>query len=411
MKTTLPFTKEQALNWRRNCPTPFYVYDEKEIISRTKALQQAFSWNEGFTEYFAVKAAPTPAILRLLASLGCGADCASAAELELAKRSGMKMIFTSNETRGFEYEYARSCGAIINLDDITQIENLEKSAGIPDTVCLRYNAGKMHFANEFIGDSYDAKFGMTHDQIIEGIRLLKEKGTVHFGLHSMQASCCLDESYYGALAEELFSLALEIKEKYSIKVEFIDLAGGIGIPYRPGEKEADIGRIGESVRKVYEKMLIGEGLCPAVFTELGRYITGPAGYLVSSVVGCKHTYKEFVGLDASACDHMRPAMYGAYHHINILGKEDMPKKKVDVCGPLCENNDKFAVDRLLPETEAGDIAVIQDSGAHCRSMGYNYNSRLRCAEFMLKEDGSLKMIRRAETMADYFATLDIDELF
>ena len=412
MKAKLPFTKEQAQKWRETYPTPFYIYDEAEIISRVKNLQKAFSWNRGFKEYFAVKATPTPAVLRLLASSGCGADCASVQELELAKRCGLPMIFTSNETQGFEYEYARRCSAIINLDDITQIDILEKSACIPDTVCCRYNAGKLEFPNQFIGNCTDSKFGMMREQILESFRILKDKGVRHFGLHSMQASCCLDETYYPALARELFDLVLEIRKTLGIEIEFLDFAGGIGIPYKPGEKEVDILKIGEGVREAYESILTPCGLSPAIFTELGRYITGPCGYLISSVVGYKHIYKEYVGLDASACDHMRPAMYGAYHHITVLGREESPAlTKVDVVGPLCENNDKFAVDRYLPETETGDIMVIHDSGAHSHSMGYNYNSRLRCAEFMLKTDGSLQMIRRAETMADYFAVFDIDNEF
>ena len=412
MKDKLPFTKEDAINWRRAYPTPFYVYDEKEIRMRILSLQEAFSWNRGFKEYFAVKATPTPAVLRLLSSLGCGADCASKAELALALKCGMPMIFTSNETQGFEYEYATECKAIINLDDLTQIDRMKDSIGIPDTVCLRYNSGTLHFANEFIGESKESKFGMTKDQILKAAKILKDMGVRHFGLHSMQASCCLDESYFAALAKEIFSLALELKEKLGISIEFADMAGGIGIPYRPGEKEVDIKKMGESVRQVYEQMLTPAGISLSIYTEMGRYITGPCGYLLTSVTGFKHTYKEYIGVDACACDHMRPAMYGAYHHISVLGKEDADAAGLfDVAGPLCENNDKFAVDRPLPETEAGDILVIHDSGAHCRSMGYNYNGRLRCAEFMLGEDGSLKMIRRAETLEDYFSTLDIDELF
>lgn len=412
MKTKLPFTYEQVMNWRESYPTPFYVYDKKEITERVLSLKKAFSWNPGFKEYFAVKATPTPAILRLLSSLGAGADCASVQELEMAERSGMDMILTSNETQGYEYEYAVKCGAIINLDDITQIGILEDSAGIPDTVCCRYNAGKMNFSNRFIGDSRDSKFGMTREQLLMAFETLAEKGVKHFGIHSMQASCCLDEDYYPSLAEELFRLVVEIRDTLGITAEFIDLAGGIGIPYRPEEKEVDIFRIGDGVRAAYEAVLTPENISLSIFTELGRYITGPCGYLLSSVVGHKHTYKEYVGLDASACDLMRPAIYGAYHHVTVLGKEDQePSVTADVVGPLCENNDKFAVDRSLPETAIGDMVVIQDSGAHGRSMGYNYNSRLRCAEFMLNEDGSLKMIRRAETMDDYFATFDIDKEF
>lgn len=409
---TVPFSKEQAIAWKEAYGTPFYVYDEASIKQRVKNLEKAFAWNKGYKEYFAVKATPTPAILRLLGSLGCGVDCASVQEVELAKRCRLPLIFTSNETQAYEYRYAADCGAIINLDDITQIDTMEFAIGIPETVCLRYNAGKLNFHNKFMGDTYQSKFGMTREQILKAAEILSLKGVKHFGLHSMEASCCLDENYYSILARELFNLAVEISKRYHVNISFIDFAGGIGIPYKPGEAEVNISKIGESVRKVYEEVLIPAGLSPALFTELGRYITGPCGYLVASVVGHKHSYKEYVGLDASACDHMRPGMYGAYHNIVVLGKENEPKNRVvDVVGPLCENNDKFAIDRPLPEIEIGDLVVICDSGAHCRSMGYNYNSRLRCGEFMLKEDGSLKMIRRRETMADLFATLDVDKEF
>ena len=412
MKTQLPFDKQQAEGWRESYPTPFYVYDEKEIRSRVESLKAAFSWNPGFREYFAIKATPTPAVLRLLASLGCGADCASVQELEMGRRAKMPLILSSNETQGYEYEYAAECGAIINLDDITQIENMEKVIDIPDTICLRYNAGRMDFPDSYMGDCLDSKFGMMKKQILESVVRLKEKGVKHFGLHGMHASGCLNPVYYPVLAQEMFKLVIEIKELLDVTVEFVDLSGGIGIPYRPYEEEVDIYAIGEGVRQAYEKILTPAGVSLSIYTELGRWVTGPCGYLLSSVVGHKHIFKEYVGLDTSACDLMRPAMYGAYHHITVLGKEDAAADTiVDVVGSLCENNDKFAVNRPLPQTELGDIVVIQDAGAHGHSMGYNYNSRLRCAEFMLKEDGSLKMIRRAETMKDYFAVFDIDEEF
>ena len=412
MKNKLPFTKEQALKWREIYPTPFYVYDEAEISSRVKSLYKAFSWNPGFREYFAVKATPTPAILRLLSGLGCGADCASVQELELAKRCHMPMILSSNETQRFEYAYAAKCGAIINLDDFTQIENMEKAIAIPDTICMRYNAGKMNFPDEYMGDCLDSKFGMMKEQVFDAVGILKEKGVKHFGFHGMHASGCLNPVYYPTLAREMFRLVLEIREKCGITAEFIDLSGGIGIPYTPYDTEVDIIAIGEGVRKAYEEILTPAGVSLSIFTELGRWVTGPCGYLVSTVVGHKHIFKEYVGLDTCACDLMRPAMYSAYHHINVLGKEDAPLDTiVDVVGSLCENNDKFAVNRPLPETQVGDMVVIQDAGAHGHSMGYNYNSRLRCAEFMLKKDGSLEMIRRAETMQDYFAVFDIDEEF
>ena len=415
MTNKLPFSLEQARQWRESCPTPFYVYDEAGIRRCVEDLYRAFSWNKGFREYFAVKALPTPAVLRLLASLGCGTDCASVTELMLSERSGItgeRIMFSSNETTTEEYEAARKLGAIINLDDITQISHLEAACGLPDTVCCRYNPGKFHITNDIMGHLYDSKFGMTPEQLLEAFALLKEKGVRHFGIHAMLASCSLDEEYYPNLARELFGLVLELREKLGITVEFIDLSGGIGIPYRPEERPVNIFAIGEGVRRVYEELLTPQGVELSLYTEMGRYITGPYGYLLTSVIGHKHIYKEYVGVDATACDLMRPAIYGAYHHITVLGKEGAPcDTVVDVVGSLCENNDKFAVDRPLPAVENGDILVIQDSGAHGRSMGYNYNGKLRPAELLLKADGTVQLIRRAETPADYFATLDVDPAF
>lgn len=415
MTQQLPFTLEQARAWRESYPTPFYVYDEAGIKNCVRELYRAFSWNKGFREYFAVKALPTPAILRLLSSLGCGADCASITELMLCERSGIegpRIMFSSNETSDAEYRAACELGAIINLDDITQIENLERACGVPETVCCRYNPGRFHITNEIMGRLYDSKFGMTPEQLMEALSKLREKGVRRFGIHAMLASCSLDEEYYPNLARELFRLVLEVREKLGISISFIDLSGGIGIPYLPSERAVDIMAIGAGVRKAYEELIEANGMELELYTELGRYITGPYGYLVTSVIGKKHIYKEYVGVDATACDLMRPAIYGAYHHVSVLGKEDAPRETVvDVVGSLCENNDKFAVDRALPKVELGDILVIQDAGAHGHSMGYNYNGKLRSAELLLQENGALKLIRRAETPEDYFATLDIDPAF
>ncbi|MDD6310481.1 MAG: diaminopimelate decarboxylase [Firmicutes bacterium] len=412
---SLPFNKDHVNEWLKTAETPFYVYDEKGLRECVAALNEAFSWEPNFREYFAVKACPNPTILRILESMGCGADCASMSEIELAKASGMtgeKIMFSSNETTDAEYQAAVAAGAIINLDDISQIDNLRRATGIPETICARYNPGEFRISNSIIGDLHDSKFGMTKDQLFEAFAQLKEEGVKNFGIHAMLASCSLENIYYPMLAEELFGLVLEMKEKLGIEIKFIDMSGGIGIPYTPDQEPVDIKYVGEEVRKVYERKLVANGLSPAIQTELGRYITGPHGYLVSKVIGHKNIYKNYIGLDATACDHMRPAMYGAYHHITVVGKEDAPCDHVyDVVGSLCENNDKFAVDRNLPEIEEGDILVLHDSGAHSRAMGYNYNGKPRCAEYLLKEDGQLKMIRRRESIKDLFATLDVDEEF
>lgn len=416
MKKTLPFDAAQVRDWTSRIPTPFYVYDEAGIRATVKAVYDAFSWNPGYREYFAVKALPTPAVLRLLSEMDCGADCASVTEVLLAKGSGMcgeRIMFTSNETRPDEYRAAVSSGAIINLDDLTQVENLDQACGVPEAVCCRYNPGSFDdFTNVFIGSAADSKFGMTEAQLFEAMAQLKEKGARRFGIHSMLASCSLDEAYYPALARELFRLVLKIREQLGITVSFIDLAGGVGIPYRPEQESVNIAKVGEGVRQVYDEMIRANGLELSIYTEMGRFITGPHGFLLTTVVGKKHIHKEYIGVDASAADLIRPAMYGSYHHITVVGKEDQPcTETVDVVGPLCENNDKFAIDRALPQVEAGDVLALHDAGAHSRSMGYNYNGRLRCAEYLLRPDGSLKLIRRAETPADYFATLDIDPDF
>ena len=415
MQKSIPFTLEQAQSWRSRFGTPFYVYDEAGIRKTVDSVRKAFSWNKGFTECFAVKATPTPAIIRLLESLGCGTDCASLSELILSASSGVlgrKVMFTSNETSDEAYRKAVAIGAIVNLDDITQIEILERAAGIPDTVCLRYNPGSFVIhgkdaTSAIMGSQVDSKYGMTKEQLFESYRILKEKGVRHFGLHCMAASCSLDEAYYPTLAEMMFNIVVEIHDSLGIDIEITDFGGGIGIPYRPEQEPLDILSIGEAVRKVYERIIAPTGLEIAIYTELGRFITGPHGYLVTSVRGFKHIYKEYIGVDATACDLMRPAMYGAYHHITVLGKEGS-ELKVDVCGGLCENNDKFAIDRLLPKAEMGDILVIHDAGAHGRSMGYNYNGFLRCGELLLSSEGDVKLIRRSESLDDLFATFDVD---
>ena len=417
MNKTVPFTLKQAQSWRERFGTPFYVYDADSIRKTVSDVLKAFSWNKGFTECFAVKATPTPAILRLLASEGCGTDCASLSELVLSSACGLKgrrIVFTSNETSDEAYRKAVELGAVVNLDDITQIDNLEKAAGIPDTICLRYNPGRFEIdgknaTSPIMGNQADSKYGMTKDQLLDAYRILKEKGVKHFGLHCMAASCSLDGSYYPALAEMLFNIVLEVRNRLGIEIEMVDFGGGVGIPYRPEQEPVDIIAVGKAVHEVYDRIIAANGMEVAIYTELGRFITGPHGYLVTSVRAFKHIYKEYVGVDATACDLIRPAMYGAYHHITVLEK-DGPAVKVDVCGSLCENNDKFAVDRMLPKTDSGDILVIHDAGAHGRSMGYNYNGFFRCGELLLS-GGDVKLIRRSECLDDLFATFDVDEEF
>lgn len=420
MRKQLPFTAEEAMNFTQKYPTPMLIYDEQGIRECVGKVKQAFSWNPGFQECFAVKAAPVPGILRLLESLGCGTDCASVTELELSRRSGIlgeRIVFSSNETAPEEYVHAVKLGAIINLDDLTQVDNLKQALegtelSFPETICCRYNPGRFDISSDIMGHLYDSKYGMMKEQLFEAYRKLKDLGVKKFGLHAMLQSCSLDETYYPKLCEELFPLAVEIREKTGITISFIDLSGGIGIPYRPEEKPVDIGRIGAMVHEVYDRILKRAGIEVSLFTEMGRFITGPYGYLLTKVVGHKHIYKEYVGVDASACDMMRPAMYGAYHEIRVLGKETGEDDQiVDVVGQLCENNDKFAIDRKLPKTEIGDLLVIGDSGAHGRSMGYNYNGRLRCGEYLLKLDKTICQIRRPEGLEDLFATFDIDQTF
>ncbi len=398
-------------------PTPFHLYDEKGIRETARRLQEAFSWNEGFKEYFAVKANPNPVILHILREEGCGVDCSSLTELMLAEKvgfSGREIMFSSNATPAEDFVYAKKLGAIINLDDITHIDFLERCAGIPKTICCRYNPGgefKIH--NQIMDSPKDAKYGFTKEQLREGFLRLREKGAEEFGLHAFLASNTLGDEYYPVLARQLFETAVWLKEETGIAVRFINLSGGVGIPYRPQEQANDIFAIGKGVEQALAEVLAPAGMGDvAIFTELGRYMLGPNGVLVATAIHKKNIYKDYIGLDACAANLMRPAMYGAYHHITIAGKEDAPAThKYDVTGSLCENNDKFAIDRMLPEVDIGDIVVIHDTGAHGFSMGYNYNGKLRSAEVLLKEDGSTQLIRRAETPEDYFATLGVTGYF
>lgn len=418
MSEKIPFvTKEQLEDIASRYATPFYLYDEKGIRETARRVNKAFSWNKGFKEYFAVKATPTPGILKILHEEGCGADCSSYTELLMADAVGFKgdeIMFSSNDTPAEDFQLARKLNATINLDDITHIDFLERVADIPDTVCCRYNPGG-HFsiANNIMDNPGDAKYGMTREQLTEAYKRLMAKGVKHFGLHAFLASNTVTNDYYPELARILFKVAVELKEETGASIEFINLSGGVGIAYRPGQPQNDIMEIGEGVRRAYEEVLVPAGMGNVrLYTEMGRYMLAPYGALVSRVIHQKHIYKEYIGLDACAANLMRPAIYGAYHHITVMGKENAPcDHKYDVTGGLCENNDKFAIDRMLPEINIGDLVFIHDAGAHGFAMGYNYNGKLRSAELLLKEDGSVEMIRRAETPADYFATFDFTGLF
>ena len=418
MSEKIPFvTKEQLEDIASRYATPFYLYDEKGIRETARRVNKAFSWNKGFKEYFAVKATPTPGILKILHEEGCGADCSSYTELLMADAVGFKgdeIMFSSNDTPAEDFQLARKLNATINLDDITHIDFLERVADIPDTVCCRYNPGG-HFAiaNNIMDNPGDAKYGMTREQLTEAYKLLMAKGVKHFGLHAFLASNTVTNDYYPELARILFKVAVELKEETGASIEFINLSGGVGIAYRPGQPQNDIMEIGEGVRRAYEEVLVPAGMGNVrLYTEMGRYMLAPYGALVSRVIHQKHIYKEYIGLDACAANLMRPAIYGAYHHITVMGKENAPcDHKYDVTGGLCENNDKFAIDRMLPEINIGDLVFIHDAGAHGFAMGYNYNGKLRSAELLLKEDGSVEMICRAETPADYFATFDFTGLF
>lgn len=418
MSEKIPFvTKEQLEDIASRYATPFYLYDEKGIRETARRVNKAFSWNKGFKEYFAVKATPTPGILKILHEEGCGADCSSYTELLMADAVGFKgdeIMFSSNDTPAEDFQLARKLNATINLDDVTHIDFLERVADIPDTVCCRYNPGG-HFAiaNNIMDNPGDAKYGMTREQLTEAYKRLMAKGVKHFGLHAFLASNTVTNDYYPELARILFKVAVELKEETGASIEFINLSGGVGIAYRPGQPQNDIMEIGEGVRRAYEEVLVPAGMGNVkLYTEMGRYMLAPYGALVSRVIHQKHIYKEYIGLDACAANLMRPAIYGAYHHITVMGKENAPcDHKYDVTGGLCENNDKFAIDRMLPEINIGDLVFIHDAGAHGFAMGYNYNGKLRSAELLLKEDGSVEMIRRAETPADYFATFDFTGLF
>lgn len=409
-----PFvTKEQLDEITAKFPTPYHLYDEKGIRDNAKAVKEAFAWNKGYREYFAVKACPNPTLIQIMKEYGCGCDCSSMTELMLSKAMGCKgadIMFSSNATPAEEYQYAAKLGSIINLDDITHIDFLEKAIGyIPETISCRYNPGGLFkISNDIMDNPGDAKYGMTTEQLFEAFKILKAKGAKKFGIHAFLASNTVTNEYYPMLAKVLFEVAVKLEKETGADIEFINLSGGVGIPYKPDQEPNDIRVIGEGVRKVYEEVLVPAGMGDvALYTEMGRFMTGPYGCLVTKAIHEKHTYKEYIGCDACAVNLMRPAMYGAYHHITVMGKEDQPcDHKYDITGSLCENNDKFAIDRMLPKIDMGDYLVIHDTGAHGYAMGYNYNGKLKSAEILLKEDGSFEMIRRAETPRDYFATLD-----
>ena len=414
-----PFTtKEKLEEIAEKYPTPFHIYDEAGIRKNAEALKQAFSWNKGFKEYFAVKATPNPFLIEILREYGCGCDCSSNTELMLSKAIGAvgeDIMFSSNDTPAEEFKYAASLGATINLDDITHIEVLEKTLGkLPKRLSCRYNpGGYFQIANSIMDNPGDAKYGMTTEQLFEAYRILKEKGVEEFGLHAFLASNTVTNDYYPTLAKTLFEVAVRLKKETGANIRFINLSGGIGIPYKPDQEPNDIFKIGEGVKAVYDEVLVPAGMGDvAIYTELGRFMMGPYGALVTRAINEKHTHKEYIGVDACAVNLMRPAMYGAYHHITVMGKEDEPcDHKYDVTGSLCENNDKFAIDRMLPEIKRGDLLYIHDTGAHGFAMGYNYNGKLKSAEILLKPDGSFQLIRRAETPADYFRTFDCFDFF
>jgi len=413
---TLPFDEAGVREIIRNYPTPFYLYDERGIRQNARRLNAAFGWCDGFKEYFAVKATPNPYIMKIAKEEGFGADCSSLPELELAARVGItdeNIMFTSNDTPYAEYRRAKALGAIINLDDITHLRYVEQYAGeLPELICFRYNPGSLREGNAIIGEPEQAKYGLTRPQLFEAYASARQKGSKRFGLHTMVASNELNLEFFVETARMLFDLAIELAEKIDIRLEFVNLGGGIGIPYRLEHKALDLETLGQAVKALYDERIRPAGLHPLrICMENGRCITGPYGFLVTRAIHEKHTYKNYVGVDACMANLMRPGMYGAYHHITVLGKEQAPANSmVDVVGSLCENNDKFAIDRMLPKVEIGDILVIHDSGAHGHSMGFQYNGKLRCAELLLREDGKVQQIRRAETIDDYFATLDFSQL-
>lgn len=407
----LPFSQSEIETVISSYPTPFHIYDEKGIRDNAKQLLKAFSWNQGFKEYYAVKALPNPSILQILKEEGFGADCSSLPELLLAERVGIKgedIMFTSNDTPAEEFVKARELGAIINLDDLSHLEFLEKHAGLPEVLCFRYNPGQLRSGNNFIGHPEEAKYGLTREQLFTAYKMAKDKGVSRFGLHTMVASNELNPQYFVETAEMLFELVAELHDALGIRIEFINIGGGIGVAYRPDQESVDFAVVSSGIKAAYQTMIEGKGLAPVkLFMENGRVITGPYGYLVSTVRHKKETYKQYIGLDSCMANLMRPALYGAYHHITVMGKEHAPLDQTyDVTGSLCENNDKFAIDRQLPNISVGDIVVIHDTGAHGHAMGFNYNGKLRSAELLLKPDHTVKQIRRAETIDDLFATLD-----
>lgn len=418
MSCNFPLNNEQLKALVKKYPTPFYLYDEKAIRENMREFTKAFSIFPSFREFYAVKACPNPYILKILAAEGCGADCSSLPELMLSKMSGIegkKVMFTSNETPAEEYQYAFKEGNIINLDDITHIEYLKKALGgkLPETMCCRYNPGPAkHGCNSIIGKPEEAKYGMTREQILEAYKIMKAEGVKHFGLHTMVASNELNPDFFADTAKLVFELAAEIKEKDDVRIEFTDLGGGLGIPYRPGQKKVDYNEIAQKIKKLYDEIIVPAGLDPLeICWECGRPITGPYGWLVSTAIHEKHIYREYIALDSCMADLMRPGMYGAYHEVSVSGKENAPKDHVyDVVGSLCENCDKFAIQRPLPEINIGDLVIIHDAGAHGRAMGFNYNGKLRAGEILMRENGSFVQIRRRETVDDLFATLDLNGL-
>jgi len=415
MTKQLPFSKKQIEKIIEQTPTPFHIYDEKGIREYARKFIKAFSWNPGFKEYYAIKSAPNPYLMKIMREEGFGIDCSSIAELVIAEKLGMsgdEIMFTSNDTPVSEYKKAVELGAIINLDDISHIEYLEKNVGLPSLVCFRYNPGALKEGNTIIGHPEEAKYGFTREQLFEGYQMLKDKGVTRFGLHTMVASNELDAAYFVETAEILFDLIVEIKEKVGIEIEFANLGGGIGIPYRPSDQPVDLDFMSRGIEKLYQEKIVANGLKSLrIYFESGRAMTGPFGFLVSKVLHIKKTYKQYAGLDSSMANLMRPALYGSYHHITVMGKEDQPCNEVyDVTGSLCENNDKFAINRKLPVLEPGDIVVMHDTGAHGHAMGFNYNGKTRSAELLLRENGEVIQIRRAETLDDYFATLNFEGL-
>lgn len=411
----LPFTRKQIEDIISKYPTPFHIYDEKGIRENARRLISAFSWTPGFKEYYAVKANPNPHIVKLLKEEGFGADCSSLPELVIAERAGItgeSIMFTSNDTPTQEFVYARKIGAVLNLDDITHIDFVEKNAGLPEVISFRYNPGPLKGGNAIIGIPEEAKYGLTREQLFDAYRTVKSRGVKRFGLHTMIASNELNPDYFIDTAKLLFELIAELSASIGIDFDFVNLGGGFGIPYKPGDRPLDMEYISSGIRGHYDRIITGRGFKPLkICMESGRMIMGPYGFLVTKAIHKKEIYKDYIGVDACMANLMRPALYGAYHHITVLGKETAePVKKYDVTGSLCENNDKFAIDRMMPVIDIGDILVIHDTGAHGYAMGFNYNGKLRSSELLLREDGSVKLIRRAETIDDYLATIDFSSL-